>query len=91
MLDPKWLHEMETVPPPHAGAPAGYALGVVRHRWNRWDGRPDLFEHGGGGFGFLSDMWWLPQLGIGVAVLTNSQDHQLQNELSLSILTDLVS
>ena len=67
VLDPKWLHEMQTVPPPRAGAPAGYALGVVRHRWNRWEQRPDLFEHGGGGYGFLSDMWWLPQLGIGVA------------------------
>ena len=80
VLGPKWLDEMQTVPPPRAGAPAGYALGVVRHRWNRWDQRPDLFEHGGGGFGFLSDLWWLPQLGIGVAVLTNSQDHQLQND-----------
>ncbi|HEX6659224.1 MAG TPA: serine hydrolase domain-containing protein, partial [Ilumatobacter sp.] len=90
VLDRKWLDEMQAVPPPRAGAPAGYALGVVRHRWNRWDGRPDLFDHGGGGFGFLSDMWWVPQLGIGAATLTNSQDHQLQNELSLSILTDLV-
>jgi CubicO group peptidase (beta-lactamase class C family) len=91
VLGSKWLHEMEIVPAPHAGAPAGYALGVVRHRWNRWPGRPDMFEHGGGGFGFLTDIWWLPQLGIGVAVLTSSQDHQLQNELSLSILDDLVT
>jgi CubicO group peptidase (beta-lactamase class C family) len=91
VLDPKRLHEMQIVSWPRAGAPAGHALGVVRHRWNRWDGRPDLFDHGGGGYGFLSDMWWVPQLGIGVATLTNSQDHQLQNELSLSILTDLVS
>jgi hypothetical protein len=30
------------------------------------------------------------QLGIGVAILTNSQDHQLQNELALSILADVV-
>ena len=90
VLDPKWLDEMQTVPPPRAGAPAGYALGVVRHRWNRWEQRPDLFDHGGGGFGFLSDLWWLPQLGIGVAILTNSQDHQLQNDLALSILADLV-
>jgi CubicO group peptidase (beta-lactamase class C family) len=91
VLGPKWLNEMETVEAPRAGAPAGYALGVVRHRWNRWAEAPDLFEHGGGGFGFLTDMWWAPQLGIGVAVLTNSQDHQLQNALSLSILTDVVS
>ena len=79
------------MPSPHAGAPAGYALGIVRHRWNTLEQRPDLLEHGGGGFGFLSDMWWVPQLGIGVAVLTNSQDHQLQNELATSILADLLS
>jgi CubicO group peptidase (beta-lactamase class C family) len=87
VLGSKWLHEMQEVP---SGADAGYALGVVRHRWNRWEQRPDLFEHGGGGFGFLSDLWWLPQVGIGVAILTNSQDHDLQNVLALSILTDLV-
>jgi CubicO group peptidase (beta-lactamase class C family) len=82
----KWLHEMQTVPPPRA-APAGYALGVVRHRWNTW---PDLLEHGGGGYGFLSDLWWVPEVGIGIAVLTNSDDHQLQNELATSILADLL-
>ena len=66
---------------------AGYALGVVRHRWDTW---PDLLEHGGGGYGFLSDLWWVPEVGIGVAVLTNSDDHQLQNELATSILADLL-
>jgi CubicO group peptidase (beta-lactamase class C family) len=87
VLGRKWLQEMRTVPPRRAGAPAGYALGVVRHRWKTW---PDLLEHGGGGYGFLADLWWVPEVGIGVAVLTNSQDHQLQNELSVSILTDLL-
>ena len=91
VLIPKSMEEMRTVPAPSAGAPAGYALGVVRHRWNRWDERPDLFNHGGGGFGFLSDLWWLPQLQIGIAILTNSQDHQLQGDLALSILGDLVT
>jgi CubicO group peptidase (beta-lactamase class C family) len=91
VLDPKSMQELRTVPAPSAGAPAGYALGVARHRWNRWDERPDLFNHGGGGFGFLSDLWWLPQLQIGVAILTNSQDHQLQGDLALSILGDLVT
>lgn len=91
LLDPKSMEEMRTVPAPHAGEPAGYALGVVRHRWNRWQQRPDLLEHGGGGYGFRSDLWWAPQLGIGVAILTNSDDHQLQNNLALSILSDLVT
>ena len=88
VLDRKWLEEMRTVPPPHAGAPAGYALGVVRHRWNTWPRslrarrrrvrvprRPVV---------------GCREVGIGIAVLTNSQDHQLQNELSTSILADLL-
>ncbi len=91
VLGPQWMDVMRTVSAPSAGAPAGYALGVIRHRWNRWDQRPDLFEHGGGGFGFISDLWWLPQLKIGIAILTNFQDHQLQGDLALSILADLVT
>jgi CubicO group peptidase (beta-lactamase class C family) len=88
VLDSALMAEMRTVPEPHEGALAGYALGVVRHRWVA--GRnADLFDHGGGGFGFLSDLWWLPQIQLGIAVLTNSQDHALQGDLALSILRDL--
>jgi CubicO group peptidase (beta-lactamase class C family) len=91
VLAPKAMEEMRTVPAPHAGAPAGYALGVVRHRWNRWPQAPDLFDHGGGGFGFLSELWWSPQLGIGIAILINADDQQPISDLALSILTDLVA
>jgi CubicO group peptidase (beta-lactamase class C family) len=83
------VSEMRTVPAPNAGAPAGYALGVSRHRWFA-AANTDLFNHGGGGFGWLSDLWWAPQLQVGIAVLTNSADHHLQGELALSILDDLV-
>jgi CubicO group peptidase (beta-lactamase class C family) len=88
VLDRALMTEMRTVPAPHAGAPAGYALGVERYRW-RASANADLFSHGGGGLGWLSDLWWSPPLGIGVAVLTNSADHHLQVELALSILGDL--
>ncbi|WP_158293019.1 MULTISPECIES: serine hydrolase [Kribbella] len=91
VLDPKPMEELRTVRAPKVGAPSGYALGVLRTRWNRWDERPDLFTHGGGGFGFISDLWWLPQLRLGIAILTNSQDHQLQQDLALSILRDLLT
>jgi CubicO group peptidase (beta-lactamase class C family) len=91
VLGSTWMDEMRTVPPPNAGAPAGYALGVARTRWNRFDERPDLYDHGGSGFGFISDLWWAPQLQIGIAILTNSSDHQLQGDLALSILADLVT
>jgi CubicO group peptidase (beta-lactamase class C family) len=91
VLDARWMGEMRTVQGPRTGEPAGWGLGVVRHRWNRLGQRPDLFDHGGGGFGFLSDLWWSPQVGIGIAILTNSQDHQLQGDLALSILSDLAA
>jgi len=84
------MREMRTVPAPNAGAPAGYALGVARTRW-RAGQYLDLFNHGGGGYGFLSDLWWLPQLQLGIAVLTNSTQHDLQGALALGILHDLVT
>jgi CubicO group peptidase (beta-lactamase class C family) len=70
VLGPDSMREMRTVPPPFAGEQVGYALGVSRTRWNMWEQRPDLFNHGGGGSGFMSDLWWAPQLGVGVAALT---------------------
>jgi CubicO group peptidase (beta-lactamase class C family) len=88
VLDPALMAEMRTVPAPHAGAPAGYALGLERLRWQA-SANADLFTHDGGGLGWLSDLWWSPPLGVGVAVLTNSADHHLQVELALSILGDL--
>ncbi|MBK8905275.1 MAG: beta-lactamase family protein [Anaerolineaceae bacterium] len=89
VLSPALLDEMYTVPPPVEGSPEGYALGVARTQWHR--GREAvIFSHGGGGFGFLSDMWWLPELKIGIVVLTNATDHNLQGELALNILYDFV-
>jgi hypothetical protein len=91
VLGPDSMREMRTIPPPFAGEQVGYALGVSRTRWDMWEQWPDLFNHSGGGSGFMSDLWWAPQLGIGVAVLTNSDDHDLQVNLALSILGDLVA
>jgi CubicO group peptidase (beta-lactamase class C family) len=90
VLDAALMQQMRTVPAPNAGAPAGYALGVGRTHW-RAGQYLDLFSHGGGGDGFLSDLWWLPQLQLGIAVLTNSDAHDLQVGLALGILRDLVT
>ena len=66
LLGPAEFREMETTP-----NNGGYGLGV---NIGRRDG--DLFfEHGGGGYGFLSDMAWYPTLDIAVVVLTNSSAH----------------
>jgi CubicO group peptidase (beta-lactamase class C family) len=90
VLGPELMEEMRTVPSPSAGAPAGYALGVERTHW-RAGQYLDLFGHGGGGNGFLSDLLWLPQLQLGIAVVTNSTEHDLQGALALGILRDLVT
>jgi CubicO group peptidase (beta-lactamase class C family) len=89
VLDPSLLAEQRTIPAPHAGERAGYALGVARTGWYAAR-NADLFSHGGGSYGFLADLWWLPQLQLGIAILTNSSDHDLQGDLALSILGDLV-
>jgi CubicO group peptidase (beta-lactamase class C family) len=90
VLDAAAMTEMRTIPAPHAGEPAGYALGVIRTRL-RAGQHPDLFNHNGGGDGFLSDLWWLPQVQLGIAVVTNSDTHDLQVALALGILSDLVA
>lgn len=89
LLSPALLDEMYTVPAPAQGSLEGYALGVARTQWHRGQ-EALLFSHGGGGFGFLSDLWWLPELQIGITVLTNSADHNLQGALALDILYDFV-
>jgi hypothetical protein len=92
VLDPGWLAEMRTVQGPRADEAAGWGLGVPVTRWNRWPQRPDLLNHGGGGFGFRSEMWWAPEVGIGIAILTNSEGHHLFDDYFLvSILGDLVA
>ncbi|WP_326823306.1 serine hydrolase domain-containing protein [Streptosporangium sp. NBC_01756] len=64
----------------------GYGLGLYV---DRWAPGVRVLHHGGAGFGFLCQVFWLPDLGIGGAVLTNSVDHDLQNELAADIVRRL--
>jgi CubicO group peptidase (beta-lactamase class C family) len=89
VLSPALLDEMYTVPAPTQGSPEGYALGVARSRWHR-NRETELLAHGGGGFGFLADLYWFPELKIGITVLTNSTDHNLQGDLARQIVDDFV-
>ncbi|HZX05460.1 serine hydrolase domain-containing protein [Kribbella sp.] len=63
-----------------------YGLGVALAEAN---GIP-VRGHGGGGFGFLSDMYWAPEAGIGVVVLTNSTAHPLHWKLACDIFREVV-
>ena len=89
LLDPALIDEMRTVQFPQRGGGYGYGLGVGRTGWYQ-GANADLFSHGGGGFGFRSDLFWLPELQLGIAVLFNAAEHDLQGNLALGILDDLV-
>lgn len=82
LVSQKTLGQMYRIPFPIEGQVDGYALGIgVRHRDELL-----YYTHGGGGFGFLSDMMWYPDPGIGIVLLTNSSDHTLQGKLAHQIL-----
>jgi CubicO group peptidase (beta-lactamase class C family) len=70
----------------HQQLDRGYGLGLAITRAH---GIP-VRGHGGGGFGFLSDIYWAPDAGIGVVVLTNSTSHPFQWELAAEIFREVV-
>ena len=86
ILDPQL---MEQIYKPHfqASAANNYGLGLYIRQ-----GRYDAIKlmHNGGGFGFMSQMTWYPDLKIGVVWLSNSEEHDLLNWLSNAILDDVI-
>ena len=86
LLAPKYSEGIVSIPWPLPGQSAGYALGVATDMQRR----TRRCFHGGGGFGFLSDMIWYPELGLGIAVLTNSSNHRLQWRYANQVLDRLL-
>lgn len=85
ILEKKYLKEMYSVPFPVQGQIEGYALGIGKVK--KYDSY--CLIHGGGGMGFTSDMRWYPEFGIGMALLTNSENHKLL-KLSYKIIDKIV-
>jgi len=86
LISASLLEEMYTIPFPAESQTSGYALGIDTYtKYN------SLFlNHGGGGYGYLADMAWYKELGIGAVVLTNSVNHRLQGSLYHEILDKLI-
>jgi hypothetical protein len=85
ILEKKYLEEMYSVPFPVKGQIEGYALGIDKDKNNG----SYYLAHSGGGLGFTSIMRWCPDIGIGMVLLTNSENHQLLN-LSYMIIDEIV-
>jgi hypothetical protein len=86
LMDAALLDQQYDPPDAAADQQLSYGLGMINRRRNGML----LRGHSGGGFGFLSDTYWAPEHGIGVAVVTNSEDHPLQQELVFDLLEELV-
>ncbi len=71
---------MGTIPFPIEGQVSGYGQGLWVRQYDLGGDVVRSLEHGGGGFGFLSQMKWLPDLGYGVVVLTNASDQEYGHE-----------
>ncbi len=48
----------------------GYGLGLGRRPFHG----ATLLEHGGGGYGYSAEQWWVPEHGIGIVILTNAEE-----------------
>jgi len=73
-----------------ASAVQRYGLGLGYYRLGDTSNTLQI-GHGGGGFGFLSDMVWYPQLNFGLVWLSNSGDHDLQSTLTSQIAGDYLA
>ena len=85
LLSASLLGQMYRPPSAAPGQELGYGLGVAIVEM----GDRVALGHSGGGFGFLSDAYWLADVGIGVVVLTNSTGHPLQFDLARQTLLGL--
>lgn len=74
------VRQMRTIPFPMKDQIAGYCQGLWVGYYHMRGHDVLWHAHGGGGFGFRCQLKWLPELGYGVMVMTNSQDHDNVNE-----------
>ncbi len=88
LLDPTLLQEMYRIPFPAPRQQLGFGLGMIIDRWE-----PGILTkgHGGAGFGFLCELNWVPDIGVGVVVLTNSTDRATHVDISQRIIGELGS
>ncbi|GMW06654.1 MAG: hypothetical protein AMXMBFR8_14510 [Nevskiales bacterium] len=68
---------------------SAYGLGVAAAGRRFGDTLVMSHGHSGGGLGFLSDMYWFSELGVGVVVLTNSDNHRMQVTLCSALSQEI--
>jgi CubicO group peptidase (beta-lactamase class C family) len=91
LIKEELMKQMQTIPFPLQDQISGYGQGLWVRYYHLGGQEVRCVEHGGGGFGFLCQMKWLPDLGYGVMVMTNSSDQEYgQERLVEDILLKIV-
>jgi CubicO group peptidase (beta-lactamase class C family) len=80
LIQAQTLKQMRTIPFPVKDQVTGYGMGLWVGYYHLGGEDRRWLSHGGGGFGYRCQMKWLPDLGYGVIVLTNSQNHDNVND-----------
>lgn len=78
LLNPDTFRAMQTPQFPVDHQICGYGLGL----FSRPAYGATMLSHGGGGYGYDTELRWLPEYGIGAAVLTNDGDGGLAEEIA---------
>lgn len=92
LLKTTHIDAMYTIPYPLDGQKAGYALGISKSFFYLNERKLLSLDHGGGGFGFLSVMRWIPELGLGIVILTNSVSHNnVHGNLANQIIDKIIA
>lgn len=79
------LRQMYEIPSPLPHQSSGYGLGLSISKLGT-----TRLNHGGSGFGFASGMTWYPEHGLGMVLLTNSEERALRNRLLSQILNRFI-
>jgi CubicO group peptidase (beta-lactamase class C family) len=91
LIKEEFIKQMQTIPFPMQDQISGYGQGLWVRYYHLGGQEVRSVEHGGGGFGFQCQMKWLPDLGYGVMVMTNSSDQDYgQERLVEDILLQVV-
>jgi CubicO group peptidase (beta-lactamase class C family) len=87
LINDNLLRQMYEIPSALPRQTEGYGLGIAISSKHE----AMCLNHGGGGFGFLSNMIWYPEFGLGIVLLTNSSDHSFQNALPNQVLDRFIA
>lgn len=91
IINENLIKQMRTIPFAKEGQVEGYGMGLFMGYYHLGGQDVRWFAHGGGGFGYQCQMKWLPGLGYGVVVLTNSSDQDYgQERIAEDILQKII-